>query len=558
MKISNISIPEVYKSESFDFRFFLKWIEESFQKIKYDHENAIDLYDPLRCPMQLLWMLADTMGYKYDDRLPPSFCRLVLTYFMSMIKLKGSKNGVMLAAEVNLAQFNLLNYGKEKEILYNRLEDTSIPVNSVSVIPHVDEGYIEVVYFSDRKPIDACIEYVRPLGMYLFPKAGVVIHARTKIWVDGLLTNQNDMNLSVGPTHIGHYSREDYARLQKMKQEHEDNSQQSHKNVVNTSHRRKPVWYRNDKYDKYRGRNGYTITPDSSAMNPGYRSLYSLQMSNNEHIVESLLPPMFSLGYGPHPNDPKLKQYIIELIKSIISDITSKYIDKLINSYKNIIESVIMNNIYVCIQKHIQNCKQAIIDSTNKWILEYDKQDNIKYKEKIYNEINPIINNYKVQIINEITAMLRSYSSIYSEEYIQSNCQSIQQILIEYLDEIYMYLSNVIDNYKDISYEYYINNKDVSSDRPWDLKNMRYVDNDNAFGDGWSGLDLINRNKDHNNIRPEPRINPILANIGDAIAMDPHPLERTGPDAYKNSEYTKSNDPTNAGKKIHIYKQEDV
>ncbi|MCM1224570.1 MAG: hypothetical protein NC548_59990, partial [Lachnospiraceae bacterium] len=213
MKLSSVPTPDVYRRESMDFRFFLRWFEESLQKIKYDHDHLIDLYDPLRCPDHLLWMLADMMGYKYDDRLPPAFCRLVLLYFMSMIRLKGSKNGMTLAAEVNLAQQNINDYGKENEILYNRLEDTSIPVNSVSVIPHVEEGYIDVVYFSQTRPIDACIEYVRPAGMYVFERPGVTVHARTKIWVDAMLTDRHDMQISIGPTKIGHYNREDYARI---------------------------------------------------------------------------------------------------------------------------------------------------------------------------------------------------------------------------------------------------------------------------------------------------------------------------------------------------------
>lgn len=216
MKISDIAVPEIYRSSS-DFRFFLKWFELAMERVKHDTENIVDLYDPLRCPEQLLWMLGDTVGYKYDSRLPASFNRLVLLYFMSMIRHKGSKDGVTLAAEVNLAQFNLLDYGKQSDILHNRLEDTSIPVNSVYVTPHTDEGYIEVVYFSENKPIDACLEYVRPLGMYLFDYAGVRYDGRTKVSVDARLTNSNELNTSVGPTRVGHYRREDYARMQKTK-----------------------------------------------------------------------------------------------------------------------------------------------------------------------------------------------------------------------------------------------------------------------------------------------------------------------------------------------------
>ena len=151
MRVSDIPIPEVYK-ESSDFRFFIKWFDAALEKVRFDTENIVDLFDPQRCPENLLWMLAETMGYKYDDRLPAAFCRLVLLYFMSMIRYKGSKSGITLAAEVNLAQHNIVDYGREKEILKNRLEDTSIPVNSVYVTAHTPEGYIDVVYFSDKKP----------------------------------------------------------------------------------------------------------------------------------------------------------------------------------------------------------------------------------------------------------------------------------------------------------------------------------------------------------------------------------------------------------------------
>ena len=135
MKISDIPVPEVYK-DSADFRFFLRWFEIALSKVKYDTENMMDLLDPQRCPSHLLWLLASTIGFKYDSRLCSAFNRLVLIYFMSMIRNKGSKTGVTLAAEVNLAQFSINDYGKENDILYDRLEDTSIPVNSVYVTSH--------------------------------------------------------------------------------------------------------------------------------------------------------------------------------------------------------------------------------------------------------------------------------------------------------------------------------------------------------------------------------------------------------------------------------------
>lgn len=310
MDIKNISLPEIYK-ESADFRFFCKWFEEALSKIKYDTENFLDLYDPLKCPEDLLWALADTMGYKYDDRLPASFNRLVLLYFMSMIRNRGSKDGVTLAAETNLAQFTILmraqgytdEYGEShdgKEILYNRLEDTSIPVNSVYVTPHTPEGYIDVVYFSTKIPLDACIEYVRPLGMFLFQTAGVRFDARTKITIDARLTHTAELGISIGPTHVGHYRREDYARLQKTV----DNVDAMPTNDI--THVRKPVWYRNSDYEdatfgdsSYGSGAGKYPDGDGPGCDPGYRSLFSLQLSNNEEIVKALIDPIFSLGYEP-------------------------------------------------------------------------------------------------------------------------------------------------------------------------------------------------------------------------------------------------------------------
>lgn len=275
MNIKDIPVPEIYK-ESADFRFFLKWFDYALTKIQYDTVNMMDLYDPLRCPKDLLWCLGDTMGYKYDDRLCTAFNRFAMLFFMSMIKYKGSKTGVTLAAEVNLKQKDIDAYGEEHDINYDRLEDTSIPVNSVYVEPNVAEGYIDVVYFTDKTPIDSCIEYVRPLGMYCFQYAGVRVDSTTKISVDARLANANDSLGAIGATRVGHYSRNDYARLQHMRDE------VSQKNDIEDT--RALAWKRS------------STAETKPTQNAGYRALSSLQMANNEHIVKSLFSePIFSI-----------------------------------------------------------------------------------------------------------------------------------------------------------------------------------------------------------------------------------------------------------------------
>lgn len=317
MDIKDINTPEIYK-ESDDFRFFLKWFDHCLTPTQYDTENFYDLYDPLKCPDWLLWMLSDTMGYKYNSDLPTSYNRFVLLYFMSMIRNRGSKDGVTLAAEANLKQLDIdtvagrgyRNVNGEfippKDILYNRLEDTSLPVNSVSVIPHVEEGYIDVIYFSHKLPVDACIEYVRPLGMYCLQHAGVKVDAKTKLSIDARLTNENDVGLSIGSTRVGHYSREDYSSLQKVALEDLtygdnllkvidgdsqlwENDRQHRQPLTPLSHTRRNVWHRNSSYEGMA--EGDKVQSKSRIINPGYRALYSLQLCNNEHIVQSLVPP---------------------------------------------------------------------------------------------------------------------------------------------------------------------------------------------------------------------------------------------------------------------------
>lgn len=286
MKLSDVSIPDIYLSSS-DFKFFRDWFITALTKIHYDTEHFMDLYDPLKCPKELLWLLADTMGFRYDDRLVPAFNRLVLLYFMSMIRNRGSRDGVTLAAEINLTQFNIERAGQADDINYDRLHDSSIPTNSVYVNPNVEDGYIDIVYFSEELPTDACIEYVRPVGMFCFEHAGVRCDGRTRVSIDARLTDSNYIGISLGPTHVGHYSRADYASLQKQR----PNSIQA-----DQSHRRRAVYYRNSVYETaHPSEDNY----NRRQINPGLRALYSLQLCNNENIVQALLPSIFGLGKDP-------------------------------------------------------------------------------------------------------------------------------------------------------------------------------------------------------------------------------------------------------------------
>ena len=175
--------------------------------------------------------------------------------------------------------------------------------------------------------------------MYCFQNAGVRYDGRTKISVDARLTNIADVGLSIGATHVGHYSRDDYASLQGDERysdtDLDEMADTIATNLVNMYQRkyqrtvsvevvaesydkgifkatissggeviremyvsrqdyltqkREPVYYRNIRAEG-------VPNPD---INPGYRALYSLQLANNDEVVKGLLGDrIFSIGFGP-------------------------------------------------------------------------------------------------------------------------------------------------------------------------------------------------------------------------------------------------------------------
>ena len=64
----NNLVPEVYRS-SRDIKVFLRLLEYVMSSTKYDIDNWLDLYNPLKCPVKFLSYLADLIGYKYNTQL---------------------------------------------------------------------------------------------------------------------------------------------------------------------------------------------------------------------------------------------------------------------------------------------------------------------------------------------------------------------------------------------------------------------------------------------------------------------------------------------------------
>lgn len=128
---------------------------------------------------------------------------------------------------------------RARAITEDRLDETTLPNNAVAVSVNSDallkdsQGrvrfvrnepyYINVVYFSEVVPTDACLEYVRPLGLYLFQQAGVKLSAHNRILIHPSLGDQLADNTRINPNEkfspsiyggIGDYNRPDFSTLQ--------------------------------------------------------------------------------------------------------------------------------------------------------------------------------------------------------------------------------------------------------------------------------------------------------------------------------------------------------
>lgn len=165
----NKLVPEIYK-DSRDFRVFLKLIDIIVNPIKYDIDNWTTLYDPLLCPDNFLPLLADLIGYRYDNNLSVLENRIIMHEFNSMIKNKGSEIGLKIAATLSM-NAQLASDPSSKEYIHavNQLQFLEIWYD-------YDSAVISIYYPHDLNKIRDLFKYVRPVGSFMrlinteFPK----------------------------------------------------------------------------------------------------------------------------------------------------------------------------------------------------------------------------------------------------------------------------------------------------------------------------------------------------------------------------------------------------
>ena len=152
--------PDIYKN-SRDFKVFLRLFEYVASSAKYDIDNWLDLYNPLRCPVKFLALLADLIGYKYNTSLSTAENRIIMSKFVEMLKNKGSDIGIRMAAALSLnAQLASDPASADYQEAVNLLQQLETYYDK-------DTGVITIYYPKDLAKVRDLLYYVRPVGSFI-------------------------------------------------------------------------------------------------------------------------------------------------------------------------------------------------------------------------------------------------------------------------------------------------------------------------------------------------------------------------------------------------------
>lgn len=145
--------PEVYR-ESRDYRVLLKLIGIVVSVFKTNIDTMPDLYSPKNCPDHLLNLLANMVGYNYNDSIKIEDNRLIIKYFPYMIRRRGSRQGIKLATALTLNTTNSTS--------------SSYSLDNIIIEYDFDTGMIKIYYPGDDELRRDLIEAVRPVGSFIY------------------------------------------------------------------------------------------------------------------------------------------------------------------------------------------------------------------------------------------------------------------------------------------------------------------------------------------------------------------------------------------------------
>lgn len=141
-------VPEVY-SESRDYRVFLRLLSVLISVLKDKVDRVPTLYSSNECPKDLLYLLADMVGYSLDSSRTTQSNRMIISNYPVMLRNRGSRTGLKMAAALSLN---------------SKSSSPSYSLDNILIEYDFDKGLIKIYYPSDEELDFDLIEAVRPVG----------------------------------------------------------------------------------------------------------------------------------------------------------------------------------------------------------------------------------------------------------------------------------------------------------------------------------------------------------------------------------------------------------
>lgn len=151
---SKYNVPYIYRN-SRDYQAILKLLDLILTAIKENIDDLLQIYDPEKCPEQLLPLLASFVGYEYDIKETVQANRLIIANYQNIIHNRGSETGITIAAALS---FNAADKVEEIE---------SMSMFKVEYSKREGKVVIYVYYPNYLQKIRDLIERARPAGCRL-------------------------------------------------------------------------------------------------------------------------------------------------------------------------------------------------------------------------------------------------------------------------------------------------------------------------------------------------------------------------------------------------------
>lgn len=163
---TKLMIPQVYGKER-DMQVFNKLLDIILTGCKYDIDNLGDLYDGMKCPVQLLPLLAATLNYEYNFTDTVTSNRRIIDAFAIMEKNRGSEIGLKMAVALSLTSLDISKNKNELETS----DDYMDALRHIDIKYNYEKGEIIIDYPSIYTLVRYIVDYVRPVGMSLYLRA---------------------------------------------------------------------------------------------------------------------------------------------------------------------------------------------------------------------------------------------------------------------------------------------------------------------------------------------------------------------------------------------------